>query len=379
LNFTGDGPKSGAVTTKLRREDSVGSTTAKDEVGLVRQAHALTADLTTPNRTFYWADLIVTATAAWGGLALAATTHGLPVGLAAGLVSLLALYRGLSFIHEISHLRPRDVPGFRLGWNLLIGVPLMTPSMMYEGVHNLHHAKDRFGTARDPEYLPLGRFSQAKLAGFALISLLAPLGVILRSGVLIPLSFVVPAVRRTVRTKLSALVINPDFVREDNDKTRPDWLAQEIGCWLWCWGVAALTVAGVVPLRVVATWFAVFSLATFVNQLRTLVAHYWHNDGERMSFEAQFLDSVNVPPPALLPFLWAPVGLRYHALHHLLPRLPYHNLGKAHARLSAQLAAASPYHRVEERGLFVALANLFRRAGAPSVDIAPGEVERQRV
>jgi fatty acid desaturase len=350
----------------------------KDEAGLVRQAHGLTADLTTPNRAIYWLDLILTATAAWGGLALAATTHSLPVGLIAGLVGLLALYRGLSFIHEISHLRPKDVPGFRLGWNLLIGVPLMTPSMMYEGVHNLHHAKHRFGTAKDPEYLPLGRYSPLKLGLFTAISLLAPLGVILRSGILIPLSFAIPSVRRFVKTKLSALVINPDFVREDNDKTRPDWLAQEIGCWLWCWGVAALTVAGVVPVRVVLTWFALFSLATFVNQLRTLVAHYWHNDGEMMSFEEQFLDSVNVPPPAWLPFLWAPVGLRYHALHHLLPRLPYHSLGQAHARLSVQLAATSPYHRVEERGLFVALAKLFRRAGvAPVAAVKAEGVERQ--
>jgi fatty acid desaturase len=343
-----------------------------DQVGLVRQAHGLTADLTTPKRAIYWLDLMLTATAAWVGLAVAATTHGLAVGLIAGLIGLLAVYRGLSFIHEISHLRPKDVPGFRLGWNLLIGAPLMTPSMMYEGVHNLHHAKDRFGTARDPEYLPLGRYSQFKLGLFTAISLLAPLGVILRSGLLIPLSFVFPGVRRFVKTKLSALVINPDFVREDNDKTRPDWLAQEVGCWLWCWSVAALTLAGVMPVRVVATWFVLFSLATFVNQLRTLVAHYWENDGERMSFEDQFLDSVNVPPPALLPFLWAPVGLRYHALHHLLPRLPYHNLGKAHARLSAQLATTSPYHRVEERGLLLALAKLFRRAGLPSDGSALG-------
>jgi fatty acid desaturase len=342
----------------------------KDETGLVRQAHGLTADLTTPDRKTYWLDLVLTAVATWSGLWLAATAHRPEVIVAAGLVGLLALYRGLSFIHEISHLRPKDVPGFRLGWNLLIGVPLMTPSMMYEGVHNLHHAKDRFGTARDPEYLPLGRYSQLKLGLFTAISLLAPLGVILRSGILIPLSFVFPGVRRFVKTKLSALVINPDFVREDNDKTRPDWLAQELGCWLWCWGVAALTVAGVVPVRVVLTWFVLFSLATFVNQLRTLVAHYWENDGERMSFEDQFLDSVNVPPPALLPFLWAPVGLRYHALHHLLPRLPYHNLGKAHARLSAQLAATSPYHEVEERSLFLALGKLFRRAGAAPTALA---------
>ena len=338
-----------------------------DETGLVRQAHGLTADLTTPDRRIYWLDLVLTSAATWSGLWLAATAHHPDVIAAAGLVGLLALYRGLSFIHEISHLRPKDVPGFRLGWNLLIGVPLMTPSMMYEGVHNLHHAKDRFGTARDPEYLPLGRYSPSKLALFALISLLAPLGVVLRSGILIPLSFVIPAVRRLVRTRLSALVINPDFVREDNVKARPDWLAQDVGCWLWCWGMAGLTIAGVVPVRAIVIWFVLFSLAAFVNQLRTLVAHYWENDGERMGFEEQFLDSVNVPPPALLPFLWAPVGLRYHALHHLLPRLPYHNLGKAHARLSAQLATTSPYHRVEEKGLLPALGKLFRRAGAPSV------------
>ncbi len=43
------------------------------------------------------------------------------------------------------------------------------------------------------------------------------------------------------------------------------------------------------------------------------------NDGEVMSVTEQYLDSVNVPPPGLLPALWAPVGLRYHALHHLLP------------------------------------------------------------
>lgn len=354
----------------------MGSTT-EDETGLVRQAFKLTADLATPNRAIYWLDLILTATVAWGGLWLAITAQARSVAVVAGLVSLLALYRALSFIHEVSHLRPKDVPGFRFGWNLLVGVPLMTPSMMYEGVHNLHHAKDRFGTARDPEYLPLNRFSPGKLALFVLISLLAPLGVILRSGILVPLSFVIPSLRRLVKTRLSALVINPDFVREDNDKVRPDWLAQEVACWLWCWGVTAATIAGWLPVRAVLTGLAIFSLATLVNQMRTLVAHYWHNDGERMSYEEQFLDSVNVPPPALLPALWAPVGLRYHALHHLLPRLPYHNLGKAHARLSAQLAATSPYHRVEEKGLLVALGALFNRAGAPKQAAAAIEAERQ--
>ena len=65
----------------------------------------------------------------------------------------------------------------------------------------------------------------------------------------------------------------------------------------------------------------------------------------------QYLDSVNVPPPGFLPALWAPVGSRYHALHHLLPGVPYHNLGKVHRRLCRELAPDSAYHQSSYRTL----------------------------
>ena len=58
-----------------------------------------------------------------------------------------------------------------------------------------------------------------------------------------------------------------------------------------------------------------------------------------------------LPPPSLLPALWAPVGLRYHALHHLLPGVPYHNLGEAHRRVTAALEPGSPYHKASYKGL----------------------------
>ena len=69
-----------------------------------------------------------------------------------------------------------------------------------------------------------------------------------------------------------------------------------------------------------------------------------------MSVTEQYLDSVNVPPPAMLPALWAPVGLRYHALHHLLPGVPYHGLGEAHRRIAKALPKESTYYRANHEG-----------------------------
>ena len=59
-----------------------------------------------------------------------------------------------------------------------------------------------------------------------------------------------------------------------------------------------------------------------------------------------------------LPALWAPVGLRYHGLHHLLPSVPYHALGEAHRRLCAELGEDSVYHASSHRGLVPLVARL---------------------
>jgi len=331
-----------------------------DDKAMLRAAVELTRDLGAARPAIYWADMIGSAVIGYGALALVILTSNLWIALAAGVVAVLALYRALLFIHELTHIHRDALPGFRFGWNLLVGIPLLTPSFMYEGVHTLHHARTRYGTPEDPEYLPLALMKPWSLPLFVLVALLAPVGLVVRSAVLVPLGALIPPLRRTVWEKFSALSINPDFRRrppEGEFARMVFW--QELGASLWAITVLASSALwlGWRPLLLAAV---VLSLVATFNQLRTLVAHLWENDGAAMTVTAQYLDSVNVPPPGSLPLLWAPVGLRYHALHHLMPSLPYHSLAEAHRRLTAHLGTSNTFAEASHPGLFMLVTRIAR-------------------
>ncbi len=323
-----------------------------EDMELVKLAAKLTREHSQHDGRIYWTDFLGSAFLGYAAMLGAMLAGNIFLILAFGVVSVLALYRAGSFIHEISHMKKNSVRGFKWGWNLFIGVPLMMPSFMYEGVHNLHHNKTRYGTEKDPEYLPLALMKPWTVPLFVMVAALAPIALLLRYAVLTPLSFLIPPLRNIVVERYSGLVINPVFRRKmPEGEARRDWLLLEGATSLWAIGLISLTSLSVIPFGYFLTYLAILSVSVVINQVRTLVAHLWENEGEPMSVTAQYLDSVNVPPPATLPELWAPVGLRYHALHHLLPSIPYHELGKAHRKLVETLPSHSPYWAANYKGL----------------------------
>jgi fatty acid desaturase len=324
-----------------------------------REARRLVADLHTPSPAIFWTDLLLSALIGWAAFAAAVAFE--PSSwkmIAASLIAVFALYRGLCFLHEISHLRQSMLRGFETTWNLVFGVPLLMPSFVYVGVHQNHHKLSTYGTAQDPEYLPFsGR--PLMIALFTVESFLIPLALMVRFLLVAPFSLLSPGLHRWLAVRASALCLNVQYRREV-----PEATSRKIARWeavtLVVWGTAlALAAFRVLPWRCFLIWYLVDAVASFINTVRTLGAHRYASDGTPLDRDGQLSDSIDTPG-AFWTELWAPVGLRYHALHHYFPGIPYHNLKAAYRRLIRALPPGSRHPQSTSPSLPHSLQALYR-------------------
>ena len=320
-----------------------------------------------PSRIIYWGDLLASAFVGWVAFIVSASApFGSLLHVITTLVAIFAVLRAALFIHELSHLKRGQIPGFELVWNLIVGIPFMIPSLMYVGSHMDHHKRMGFGTNDDPEYAQISRWSRLRIVTFVFTVALLPIALAVRWGVLGPLSRLSPPFRRFVVGKLSTLVINSNYVRPmpKCDQVKR-WDAQEAGAAVFVWAVVGAVIAGWIPIEAIVQWCIIGAGTLCVNQVRTLVAHGYENEGEPMDTEAQLLDSINLRGWPILTPLIAPVGLRFHALHHHLPFIPYHSLGLVHRRLLVELPQNAPYRATLKDGVGT-LRGLWRNAAAPA-------------
>jgi len=335
----------------------------------IGEARGIVRDLFEPNPWLYWFDFLASMTiGAAAFFAIRRLPMSWPLVPLVFAISVAAFYRATLFTHELTHLRQGQFRAFRFAWNLLCGVPFLMPSFLYH-THVAHHMRRHFGTADDGEYLPWGAQPIWHLFVYMAQCLVMPAIAVARFGLLTPLCWVSPRCRDFVQRHCSSMVVDPFYVRPL--PTRNDrwiWRVQEAACFALIWGNAAAMYWGLVPrpVELVAQGYLTAATILFINQIRTLGAHRYTNTGGEMTFIEQMLDSVNYPGGNWLRALWAPVGLRYHALHHLFPSMPYHHLGEAHRRLMEQLPADSPYRLTNCPSLWLALRELWGNAIASS-------------
>ena len=347
----------------------------------MKETREIIKDLFVHRQWIYWADLLITLAIGYGFAAVYLRQPAFtPLQVVSLLIAGFALFRAGSYIHEITHMRHGEMLGFRTAWNVLCGIPMLMPSFFYEN-HIDHHSSRHYGTIKDGEYLPLGAGPLRQLIGFWAQVPMLPVYIFLRFLIGTPISFLHPRLRAWMLEHASSFVINfKHRLAIPKNAPRKWWAAMEIACCLRAWALAGVVVAGVMGYGAIG-WERVpqlycLALVTLgLNYVRNMTAHHYRNTGDEMSHVEQLEDSVNIEGTPLLTELFFPLGLRYHALHHLFPSLPYHNLARAHRRLMAELPADNLYRQT----VYPSYWSVIRQLVADSRAATAGEREPEQV
>jgi len=310
----------------------------------------------------YWADLLVTAGIGWAAFLAGGFFPWVSIGYAAcTLLSALAFLRAAYFIHELAHRSEQELPGFSFGWHLLVGVPIGIPSLML-WPHREHHRPATYGTIEDAEYAPVPDWGRWRLLGAIGIYGIVPWLLAVRWGFTAPVSRLHPKLRAHAIGKISTADIWHAYTRPPvPEEDRARFERQELLCMLFVWAALAATVLGWIPWWIHIHRAVVMTLSLVINHARLLVIHGYATEGSPVSGRDQTLDSRTLGPTSWATEILVPLGSRFHALHHELPTVAYHELPRLHRELVAELPAEHAYLKTVRPGFWAAWAELWAR------------------
>lgn len=190
----------------------------------------------------YWRDMLLGAGIAYTSAAIFLKAPAFSVWqIVAFPVAVFWLYRVGSLVHEVCHLGRHECTSFKVAWNILVGVPTLTPSTFFTGHHRDHHSQRVYGTPQDPEYVVnvCRRGSIWNLLFYFAFVAVFPLLVFLRF-VLSPLTFLTPQIREFTLRRLSAFTFNWKYERPLSRIDRKPFAALELLCCLRAWCIPGM-------------------------------------------------------------------------------------------------------------------------------------------
>jgi len=330
-----------------------------ETVSLLRNFHQLRIGV-------YFADFLIAVSLAWFFYIVSVKSAGAPLQFASLAAACLLMYRSIYFTHELAHQKFRfkkekTFRVFYVAWHVLCGIPMLAPGFLYHDLHLEHHSKQLYNNPNDGEYERYGSSSPwlivKSLVGQWAVGLLS----IPRFSILTPVSFLFPKLRKRVEERMSFMGLYLEYRRKPpSEGVRAVWLAEELIACLFVNSILFMVFSGRLSGQWIIHWLIITEVSLTLNYFRALTAHRYRGTGEVMSFNEHILDSVTVAGNPFWTELWAPVGIRYHSLHHWFPQIPYCHLSEAHQTLMQKLPENHPYRKTIERSFFSAMSRLIK-------------------
>lgn len=261
------------------------------------------------NLNIYWTDYLLSLLIFLISFSFVVTTGS----IIAFLIACVFLYRAGAFTHEIAHqnLNP-NFRNFKRVWNLTAGVLILQPSLRFTKPHLTHHKTGTFATKDDPQY-PL-IFKDIKLA--AIIFLILPW--------FLPIyNFLICLFSYEKNNKLEKVLYKgTNFSKEEYE------IIQQYEKFYLLITLLFLLVA---PLNIIVSFYLVSVGAWYLSVLRIPLEHPLSEYKKTSVAKDQEVLSMTHESIVYIPL--QPLALRYHTVHHMYPKIPYHNLQKEHFRL----------------------------------------------